>query len=286
LPIPQGGNGNPGIGGAGIGGVGVGGAGVGASAAVGGATTDPTPVGTAGAAGLCPANTEIIGKLLTPPSNGFETDALNWTTKAQRPNAISTSSVTGACERNSFLTCQGAQRSAEWDGPALEVISYTTVGRTYGVSVAARFDPNEPAPSVKLLRLSAAVTCSDTTYSHLNEKVSNGSWVRLGGIIRTDAATCPTPRSIIVYVETDVGAKTSSIQIDDFQLYEIASDSNGTAGASGVAGAAGSAGTNSGGASGFAGATGNVTTPGASAAGMNGAAGMADTLTGGGTGSS
>jgi hypothetical protein len=138
------------------------------------------------------------------------------------------------------------QRSAEWDGPALEVLPYVVAGHTYVVSVAARFDPTEPAPSDKTLRLAASKTCTDATvavtYGHLNEKISTGSWLRLTGTFKVELAGCSQLSRLVVYVETTAGAKTSSIQLDDFQFYDMTSPDQVDLGAAGAAGAAGASG--------------------------------------------
>ncbi|HEY5957855.1 MAG TPA: hypothetical protein VIV60_14935 [Polyangiaceae bacterium] len=237
-----------------------------------GGASGAAPVATGGDAS-CPLYTGTGGNLVTPPTNGFELNTTGWSTTSMRTGSIS-QVVGGACLGNAYLACAGLQRSAEWDGPAADVLPYVVTGHTYIATIATRFDPTEPPPTDKTLRLVASKTCLDTSiepvYGHLSERMSTGGWLRLTGTFKVELAGCTQLARLLVYVETNTGAKTSSIQLDDFQLFDTTSaDQLGAAGAAGAAGVAGAAG--SGGAGGAGGAATTSTAAGAGATAGNSA---------------
>lgn len=245
-------SGAAGIGVAGSGFAGGGGSNSGGASASGGSGTtgveiDPT----------CPAYDGTGGKLITPPSNGFEDNVSGWTTTGTHSSAIS-QVFQGAnpCEGSAYLACAGSQRSAEWDGPAFDIFPYVQAGRRYAVTVAARFDPAAPPTSARLMHLVSARYCLDsavsTDYQHLQEKVSNSNWVRFSGEVTAGLDGCPALRKLLVYVDTDVPEAALTIHLDDFRVYDL-SPIGENGGAAGASGAAGSAGSTIGGATGSAG---------------------------------
>lgn len=154
-------------------------------------------------------------------------------------------SAANACQGASYLVCDGATRSGGWDGPKLDMLTQVVAGHQYAVSVAARFDPENAPATAGALTLSAAMACTDSTvataFRRLQEGITTTDWIRLTGTLQPGLAGCTQLSEVTVYVETDVALKAYSIDLDDFQLWDVtpASASEGTGGAAGAAGSGG-----------------------------------------------
>lgn len=205
----------------------------------------------------CPAYVGTGGKLLTPPSNGFESNILSWSTTAAHTNAVSqVTNGVNPCEGSAYLTCSGQYRyGGGWDGPAIDIVANAIPGHAYVVTIAARFDPNAALAVPKNLRLVVAKFCADTAigteYTRLQETLSSGNWVRLGGQFLTDLAGCTALRRLQIYVESEDADVALTIHVDDFRIYDMTTST-------GAGGAAGSSGVSNAGASGAIGMAGST----------------------------
>lgn len=100
------------------------------------------------------------------------------------------------------------------------------------------------------MRLVLAKACAEdsvsTAYASLTTKVVGTEWTRLvvSNSFNMSMPGCSTVRKAFLYVETE-GAEnaTRSIDVDDFQLWDVTTPTNGSGGAAGTAGAAGAAAT-------------------------------------------
>jgi hypothetical protein len=220
--------------------------------------------------------------LVTPPSNGFESDNADWTTMTGKVNSLVRKQMTpSTCQGAWYLTCDGVSRGGPWDGPKINLVPYVVPGHEYLVTLAARFAPENAPSAASSIVLSTVNACSDssvsTKFRRLQADTTRTDWVRLTGTVMTTLTGCAQLSEVTIYVETDAANQTNSIDIDDFQVIDMTS-ATGSGGAGGVAGAAGNnagAGATS---SGTAGAAGRAAAPGAagnSAAGSGGTAGAA-----------
>ncbi len=252
-----------------------GGAGQGGTSAMSGAGG---LVGGATGTAICPAYNGTGGVLLTPPSNGFESDIVAWTTMSENPSALSRKQMApSSCQGSWYLACDGASRGGSWDGPKLMILPYVLPGHEYVVTLAARFDPENAPPTPRALILSTVNACSDasvsTKFKRLHLETTLTDWMRFSGTVRSTLEGCTQLSEVTIYVETDAIDQTYSIDVDDFQLWDVTSatasgGSGGVAGAAGNSSMAGAAGNSS-----MAGAGGNSSMAGA--AGNGGAAGAA-----------
>lgn len=200
-----------------------GGAGQGGSSAVAGAG------GLAGGATVnanCPAYRSTGGVLITPPSNDFELDIATWTTMTGKASSISRKQLANsACQGSSYLTCDGATRSGAWDGPKLMILPYLVVGHQYLVTVAARFDPENAPAAAGTLILSTVNACLDSTVStafkNLERTTTISDWVRLSGTVEPMLTGCSELSETTIYLETDTLTQAYSIEVDDFQLWDV-----------------------------------------------------------------
>ncbi len=188
------------------------------------------PALTSGGGGLtadatCLAYTGATGLLLKPPSTGFE-EGIGWTTVSSHPTALTrVESVDDACEGSAYLTCDGTARTAGWDGPAVELLGYVTLGHKYAVSVVTRFTPASAPTVAKLMGLTISMSCSDPavapTFNRLLQKSAFTNWTRFSGQFEATLAGCADPSRIVAYVETDAIDMSYSIDVDDFLIYDI-----------------------------------------------------------------
>ncbi len=170
--------------------------------------------------------TPASGSVVTPPSNGFEANTTGWALVSGSTSAISRATGSAnACEGSAYLVCDGSKRTNAWDGPAINVLSYLKSGRTYTVTLAARFDPAKAPSAAAPLQLSVAVACTSTSvgsaYSHLQATDTLTSWVRFTGTLPTTMTGCSSISVVQVYVETvNTSEQADSIDVDDFQLID------------------------------------------------------------------
>jgi hypothetical protein len=230
------GNGNGG-GGADTGGTTAQGGSAGASTSSGGSSGGSTSAGGTGAGGTSGTVSSTIpsggcayvptfGQLLKPPSNNFEVDLGDWSTTAANATAISVVRGDGlACDGSAYITCNGTARSGAWDGPALELLSYVTVGHQYLVTVAGRFNPSTTLTSAKPLIMSTAAHCVDTNvkplFSRVQQRGAFTNWVRFTSTIVVEMAGCTDLSRFVLYLETEDSGATQSIDVDDFQILDV-----------------------------------------------------------------
>ena len=203
-----------------------GGAATGGVATGGKPATGGAPAATGGTNNTCPAYTGTAGKLIAPPTNGFESDTTNWILLSGTTGAISrVTNSASACEGSSFLSCDGTKRSGNWDGPSIAVLSYLVSGHTYAVTLAARFTPQNAPTAAKPLIMSVEVACTSTStsagYTHVQQTDTFTSWVRFSGTLPTTLTNCTSVSKVIAYVETLNAAEAAfSIDLDDFRLID------------------------------------------------------------------
>ena len=210
------------------------------------------------------------GQLLVPPSQGFESDIKDWSTTSGHSNALSRVPGNGAnCEGSWYMHCDGNLRqTAGWDGPAIEVSSYVTVGHLYQVSVASRQTPSSSCSPAISMKLVLSRTCSTTAYDDLFTTWVLTNWVRLTGQFTLAApAGCTVPQSVRLYVASNETAPPlASFDVDDFKLIDLsASGTSGTGGTTSAGGTSDTGGTTS--AGGTSGAGGTTSAGGASGTG-------------------
>ena len=200
-----------------------------------------------GGSSACPPYTGTGGQVLTPPTNGFETTKLGWTTTAGSSlSRLDTGSP--ACEGSWFAACEGASRTGGWDGLGMSLLPYVEPGHRYTVTLAARFAPKDPPSDPTSLILSVAKACSDTSipesFTRLQQQIGSTSWQRFTGQLEGALPGCPSLTRLFVYVETEDAGAALSIHADDFQLIDITAPSVAAAGGAGggTAATAGSAG--------------------------------------------
>jgi hypothetical protein len=204
------------------------------------------------------------GQLLVPPSQGFENDLNGWTTTSQKTAALKRAPGNSEnCEGNWYMSCDGTRRDGAWDGPAIEVGMYVTLGRTYQCSVAARRTPSSSSSAAIDMKLVVSTTCTTTAYSDFATASVSTSWVRLTGQF-TLSAGCTAPSSVRLYIASLEGASPySSFDVDDFKLIDLSPPATGSGGASSTGGAAATGGASS---TGGAAATGGASSTGGAAA--------------------
>jgi hypothetical protein len=215
--------------------------------AAGGTSTKPTstPIGGSDTTGCAFAQTG--GQLLVPPSQGFETSMQGWTTTSQRTTALTRKQGDGLnCEGDWYVSLDGAQRSANWDGAALEVSSYLTVGHTYRYSVAVRQTPTGYAVATQSFKLTVSRTCSSTVYDDILPQVPvQTNWVRMTKdfTLALPADCSPSLTSVRLFVATYENAGPYvSFDLDDFRLIDVTPPGTGTGGAPSSGGASSAAG--------------------------------------------
>lgn len=176
------------------------------------------------------AFTPTGGKLLVPPSQGFESDLNGWSTTAANTGALSRVAGNGTnCEGNWYLHCDGSRRGGNWDGPELEVGSLVTLGHTYQFSVAARQVPASSPASTINLKLTYSVLCAGISTPEFHDPYSTPAltdWVRLTAQIPLTApAGCTAPvtvTSVRLYVaQIETVGPFPSIDVDDFKLVDL-----------------------------------------------------------------
>lgn len=228
---PQGGTAN--TGGANTGGVPAGGANTGGALNTGGISSGGTlastaPTGDGGPDDLsgC-AFTQTGGKLLVPPSQGFETDLVGWTTTSSRATALSRVAGNGEnCEGNWYMSCDGSQRVGNWDGPTVDVATYVTVGHTYVFSVAVRQTLVSAPSSATSMRLVVSRACPSVSTIYdpdLATRVVSTSWVRLTGPFTPVLPSgCTALTSVKLYVvSNEASSPYISFDVDDFKLIDL-----------------------------------------------------------------
>jgi hypothetical protein len=227
------------------------------SAPAGGSTFSTTgPVDTTGC-----AFTATGGQLLKPPSNGFEVDLGGWTTTAQSSFSISRILGSGTnCEGNAYLTIDGSLRVQNWDGPCIDVKPYVQMGRKYQFTAAVRQSPSATAIP-KQMQVTIAKKCSnpstlEPTYEPVAVKTVSTNWTRITGQFTIELPGCNDFGTLQTYIQTqETQPPYASIDVDDFQLYDVTPAGSGTGGASGAGGASGTTGGTLGGTTGAGGTT-------------------------------
>lgn len=234
---------------------------------------------------------EAGGQLVVPPSQGFETGLQGWTTTSQRTTALTRYAGNGNnCEGDWYVTLDGVQRNAEWDGAALEVNSYVKVGHTYRYSIAVRQTPATYAAEVRF-KLTVSRACSSPVYEDILPQVPiNKDWVRLTKdftlALPGDCSTSSLT-SVKLYVAThETGKPYTSFDLDDFRLIDVTppgalgtggapstGGASSTSSAPGIGGASGAGGAPS---SGGVAGTGGTKSSGGSAGQTTTAAGASD----------
>lgn len=212
------------------------------SSSVGGSAPGVSGAGGAIVPSSCPTYSAPEGRLLTPPSNSFETSTSGWALVSWATTPISMVTDASACVGNSYLRCDGAARTDVWDGPSFNLLPYITEGHKYVVSLATRFSPGLGPTDTSGIIVVLGLMCNDTSvssaYNHLVESTPVGyQWMRFTGVpfTFTGLAGCSSLMKALVYLETT--AKQYSIDIDDFQVYDVTPASAGAGGASSIGGA-------------------------------------------------
>lgn len=236
----------------GAGGVATGGAHTG-GAATGGAATGGAHTGGAATGGISSGGTlssstasfdagpddlkgcafsQTAGKLLVPPSQGFETDLGSWTTTSGVTSSLSRLAGNGNnCEGSFYMHCDGAKRTANWEAPSIEVVSLVTLGHNYQLSVAAREVSASSSAPTGGLKLTYSILCTGLSTPFYADPLTvpvNTNWVRLTAQILLAAPSgCTTPvtlTSVRLYVATTDAEKAApyvSIDVDDFKLIDL-----------------------------------------------------------------
>ncbi len=222
---------------------------VGGSASVGGSANTnggSTLGGTSSAATTSSGGTDLSGcalaqtggDVLVPPSQGFETDIASWSTTSGNTAALKRVAGNGAnCEGDWYMSCDGTRRQAAWDGPALEIASYVTIGHSYLFTAAVRQSPSVFSGSAVSMKLVVSETCSTTSYQDLIQQVVAANWVRLSGqFTGVVPSGCTTPTSVRLYIASlETGTTFASFDVDDFRLIDLTpSATTGTGGATGA----------------------------------------------------
>jgi hypothetical protein len=191
-----------------------------AAGGTGGSASTTTPAGTC-------SYVPSTGQLLKPPTNSFEVDIADWSTTSATTTAISLVQGDGqACDGSAYITCNGAARSGAWDGPAVELLSYVKPGHRYLVSVAGRFNQATTLTAAKLLIMSTAAHCADAAvkplFSRVLQRGAFTNWIRFTSEITVEMPGCTDLSRFVLYLETEEPEATQSIDVDDFQLLEVA----------------------------------------------------------------
>lgn len=177
----------------------------------------------------CPAYDSDGGTLITPPSTGFESGLGSWTTTSQNTSAVSvTQGSTTACEGTAYLVCNGAFRNGAWDGPAIDLLPYLVAGHQYAVSIAARVDPSNSPTTDMTFEITSGLICADSNetpeFSSFQQLIATtNEWYRMSGKVETSVAGggCTQLAHLWLYVSTDPNIQTYSIDVDDFQLWDV-----------------------------------------------------------------
>lgn len=161
--------------------------------------------------------TEIAGPPGGPQDNSgitttFEDGGLDgWSSRAG-----STLTNTTADAHSGTHSLLVAGRTADYDGPQIDVSNKMYNGSVYSISIWVKLAPT--ATEADTLRVSLQVTLSGTTTYHTvvnNTPVPLGTWVNLT-IPNYTMANAYDPGTAYLYVESNSG--TQSFYIDDFQL--------------------------------------------------------------------
>lgn len=187
------------------------------------------------------------GALIPSLTTGFETGISGWGTFDGTSGVRQvTDASTG--EGSSYLTCDGAQRGAEWDGPAIDIYPQISLGRTYELTAAVRFSPRNPVTVPSMIGMTVATYCTNSAeaaaYSPLASVTTGNTWTRIrGSFTLTLPRQCTSVTKVLVYFGTSQAMQNYSFDIDDFQVWDV-SPRGGTGGApnQGAAGSAGSGG--------------------------------------------
>ena len=124
------------------------------------------------------------------------------------------------------MSCDSSQRSGNWDGPALEAVSYVTLGHVYQFSVAVRQTlvgaPSSPS-SMRLVVSRACPSVSTIYDPDLVTRVVSTSWVRLTGPFTPVLPSgCTALTSVKLYVvSNEASSPYISFDVDDFKLIDL-----------------------------------------------------------------
>ncbi|MGE5785116.1 MAG: hypothetical protein ACM3ZE_11015 [Myxococcales bacterium] len=198
---------------------------------------------------LCPVYTSTGGTLVTPPSNDFENEAVEWSTTTEQAFIVSTPvDPDNACLGTRYLSCDGTSRKNANDGPGIDIVKYVNPNHLYTFNLAVRFSPKEALTSSGYIKITVAKACQEATvqiqYVPLTSKTVGTTWTRI--VLPTPfspaLANCNTLKKLFIYAETESTDASRTIEIDDFQLWDVTPSGAGGAGGTGSAGAAAAAG--------------------------------------------
>ncbi len=194
--------------------------------------------GTAGTSqpSSCPAYDGKGGVLVTPPSNDFENNIDQWT-KLSSVSGITRATGDGsACSGTAYLSCNGANRQAGWDGPSIALTPYVSSGHSYAVTLAVRFNKSTAPESGRSIGLTAITVCEGTTtptYTAYPKVLTTSNWARLVSTqpLVVPPVGCTSLTHAAIYVETDDADATRSLDIDDFRLIDLTNPASSGGGA-------------------------------------------------------
>lgn len=195
--------------------------------------------------------------MLTPPSTSFEVNITGWSLVNQNTSALSKGQGNGnACDGSYYLAVDGSVRGNDWNGPLLDLTPYIVQGRTYAVTVAARFEPASAPTTASGLTLVCHRKCSDGTesFSPGATLTSTYEWVRFSESLLASTSGCPALTAMRVYVQTDVAHKSNSLHVDDFRIYDMSVSAAGGSGGGAAGSSSSGAGSSSSGSAGAFGA--------------------------------
>lgn len=224
---------------------------LGGGTAQGGGTAAGGVNATGGTTGkqICPVYTSTGGTLVTPPSNDFENEAVEWSTTNEQPFIVSTiADPDSACLGVQYLSCDGTRRKNANDGPGIDIVKYVNPNHLYTFNLAVRFSPKEAMTSSGYIKFTVAKGCQESTiqiqYVPLTSKTVGTAWSRvvLSTPFSPALASCNTLKKLFIYAETESADAARTIELDDFQLWDVTPNGAGGAGGMGSAGAAGAAG--------------------------------------------
>ncbi|HEY5957972.1 MAG TPA: hypothetical protein VIV60_15520, partial [Polyangiaceae bacterium] len=110
-------------------------------------------------------------------------------------------------------------------GPSITIMPYLTIGHSYVVTVAARFNQTNALTTGRSIGLTMITVCDggDPVYTPLRKAITTSTWARLQSDLplRVPPNGCKTLSHAAVYVETDDADAALTIDLDDFRLIDI-----------------------------------------------------------------
>lgn len=204
------------------------------SQAIGGTTATFAPI-------VCPPYVGTGGALVTPPSNDFETNLGSWVRVSGGSGLLSRLEDQTACSGAAYMS-SGGFRKGGWDGPSIDLTTYMSPGRSYHVTLAARFSAKTLPPSSRVIELVMITVCDENPplYTTLSVMTTTSNWVRL----QTDPALpitfplagCNVMYHAAVYLQTSDADVNLALDADDFRLIDVTPPSVGVGGAGGAGG--------------------------------------------------